>query len=100
MGRAKDRRGAAAGENGGAPLRDGVRAGRPVGAPAASEDASPKRRRARNEEERGRKLAAILDAALDVFSDKGFAEARLDEIAARAGVAKGTVYLYVSSKQD
>ena len=100
MGRAKDRRAAAAGENGGAPLRGRVTAGRPGAAVAAPEDASPKRRRARNEEERGRKLAAILDAALDVFSDKGFAEARLDEIAARAGVAKGTVYLYVSSKQD
>src|SRR4051812_39541075 len=58
------------------------------------------RRVARNEDERQRKLAGILDASLDVFSEKGFADARLDEIAARAGVAKGTVYLYVSSKQD
>jgi AcrR family transcriptional regulator len=52
--------------------------------------------------QRGRqaKLQAILDAALDVFSEKGFAEARLEDVAARAGVAKGTVYLYVSSKQE
>lgn len=46
------------------------------------------------------KRQAILDAALDVFSEKGFAEARLEDVAARAGVAKGTVYLYVSSKQE
>ncbi len=58
------------------------------------------RRAARSEDERREKLGAILDAALDVFSEKGFADARLDEIAGRAGVAKGTVYLYVSSKQD
>lgn len=70
-----------------------------AGSPAASHSLKP-RRAARSEEERREKLGAILDAALDVFSDKGFAEARLDEIAARAGVAKGTVYLYVSSKQD
>lgn len=73
----------------------------PAPAPPASDGAVAKPRRvARNEDERQRKLAAILDAALDVFSEKGFADARLDEIAGRAGVAKGTVYLYVSSKQD
>jgi AcrR family transcriptional regulator len=54
---------------------------------------------ARNESGRQAKLQAILDAALDVFLEKGFAEARLDDVAARAGVAKGTIYLYVPSKQ-
>jgi AcrR family transcriptional regulator len=54
---------------------------------------------ARSESDRQAKLQAILDAALDVFLDKGFAEARLDDVAARAGVAKGTIYLYVPSKQ-
>lgn len=43
---------------------------------------------------------AILDAALDVFSAQGFAAARLDDVAARAGVAKGTLYLHFRSKQD
>lgn len=43
---------------------------------------------------------AILDAALDVFASDGFAAARLDDIAARAGVAKGTVYLFFKDKQD
>ena len=56
-------------------------------------------RRARNEDERQAKLQAILDAALDVFAEKGFADTRLDDVAARAGVAKGTIYLYVESKQ-
>jgi len=42
----------------------------------------------------------LLDAALDVFFEKGFAAARLEDIAARAGVSKGTVYLYFNSKED
>jgi AcrR family transcriptional regulator len=54
---------------------------------------------ARRESDRQVKLQAILDAALDVFLENGFAEARLDDVAARAGVAKGTIYLYVPSKQ-
>jgi AcrR family transcriptional regulator len=40
----------------------------------------------------------ILDAALAVFAEKGFAAARMDDIAARAGVTKGTIYLYFESK--
>ena len=44
--------------------------------------------------------AELLDAALDVFFEKGFAAARLEDIAARAGVSKGTVYLYFSSKEE
>lgn len=42
----------------------------------------------------------ILDAALAVFAEKGFSAARVEDIAARAGVSKGTVYLYFESKQD
>ena len=57
------------------------------------------RRQARTEEDRQQKLQLILQAALEEFSQKGFAEARLDEIARKAGVAKGTLYLYASSKQ-
>lgn len=41
----------------------------------------------------------ILDAALAVFAEQGFAAARLDDIAARTGVAKGTLYLYFESKE-
>jgi AcrR family transcriptional regulator len=42
---------------------------------------------------------AILRAALDVFSEHGFAAARLDDVAQRAGVAKGTLYLYFADKE-
>jgi AcrR family transcriptional regulator len=41
----------------------------------------------------------IVDAALALFAEKGFAAARLDEVAARAGIAKGTIYLYFDSKE-
>src|SRR5215217_4524180 len=43
--------------------------------------------------------AELLEAALDVFAEKGFAAARMDDVAARAGVSKGTVYLYFPSKE-
>jgi AcrR family transcriptional regulator len=42
----------------------------------------------------------IVDAALQVFAEKGFAAARLDDIARRAGVSKGALYLYFETKQD
>jgi AcrR family transcriptional regulator len=42
----------------------------------------------------------ICGAALEVFAEKGFAAARLDEIARRAGVSKGTLYLYFKDKED
>jgi AcrR family transcriptional regulator len=42
----------------------------------------------------------ILDAALTVFAEKGFAAARMEDIAARAGVTKGTIYLYFPSKEE
>ncbi len=43
---------------------------------------------------------AILAAALDEFSARGFAAARLDDVAARAGVAKGTIYLHFEDKEN
>ena len=43
---------------------------------------------------------AILEAALDEFSAKGFAAARLDDVAKRAGIAKGTIYLYFADKES
>ena len=42
----------------------------------------------------------ICAAALEVFAEKGFAAAKLDEIARRAGVSKGTLYLYFQDKAD
>jgi AcrR family transcriptional regulator len=41
----------------------------------------------------------IVDAALQVFAEQGFARARLEDVARRAGVTKGTIYLYFDSKE-
>ena len=51
-------------------------------------------------ERRNERREAILAAALDEFSARGFAAARLDDVAARAGVAKGTIYLYFRDKES
>lgn len=51
----------------------------------------------RRADERPREICA---AALEVFAEKGFAAAKLDEIARRAGVSKGTLYLYFKDKQE
>ena len=42
----------------------------------------------------------LLDAALDLFVEKGFTAARAEEVAQRAGVSKGTLYLYYPSKEE
>jgi AcrR family transcriptional regulator len=46
-----------------------------------------------------RKLA-ILRAGLEVFAARGFAAARLEDVAEKAGVAKGTIYLFFHDKED
>src|SRR5215831_10591841 len=55
----------------------------------------PKWRRRREE-----RPAEIVDAALEVFSEKGFAAAKLDDIARRAGISKATLYLYFETKEE
>lgn len=42
----------------------------------------------------------ILDAATEVFGGKGYAAARMEDIARKAGVTKGTIYLYFHGKED
>ena len=42
----------------------------------------------------------ITDAALAAFAEKGYAATRVDEVAARAGVSKGLVYLYFKTKEE
>ncbi|QDQ28172.1 TetR/AcrR family transcriptional regulator [Chitinimonas arctica] len=44
--------------------------------------------------------AEIIEAALALFVEKGFAAARLDDVAKRAGVTKGTLYLYFENKEE
>ena len=44
--------------------------------------------------------ACILNAARCVFARQGYADTVVDDIAAQAGIAKGTLYLYFKSKED
>jgi AcrR family transcriptional regulator len=57
----------------------------------------------KSESRRGRRKDArpseLTAAALDLFVEKGFAATRLEDVAARAGVSKGTLYLYFDSKE-
>ena len=64
--------------------------------PARSEEA-PASNRARRAAER---RAAIVEAAMEEFIARGFAATRLDDIAKRAGVAKGTIYLHFKDKES
>src|SRR5882672_1649475 len=57
----------------------------------------PKLNRAERAAERRQ---AIIDAALDEFIARGFTATRLDDIAKRAGVAKGTIYLHFKDKES
>ncbi len=61
----------------------------------ANDAAAPKVRRRRKEA----RPQELTQAALDLFVSKGYAATRLDEIAARAGVSKGALYLYFSGKE-
>ena len=72
----------------------------PSAAPSSLKSAvqSPSKRGARRATAEARRRA-ILAAALTVFASHGFAAARLDDVAARAGVAKGTLYLYFRDKE-
>src|ERR1043166_2548037 len=60
----------------------------------------PKRTAGGRAERQAVRRDAILEAALAEFSAAGFAAARLDDVARRAGVAKGTIYLYFRDKES
>src|SRR5579885_1096625 len=61
----------------------------------APERAEPRWRRLPGERPR-----QIISAAFDVFGERGLANARLEDIAKRAGVSKGTIYLYFPNKEE
>src|SRR5215831_12845708 len=61
----------------------------------AMPETEPKWRRRKDE-----RPAEIVDAALEVFAEKGFASAKLDDIARRAGISKATLYLYFETKEE
>lgn len=56
--------------------------------------------RARTNEAKDERRTAFLMAAMDEFFENGFAAARVDDIARRAGLSKGTLYLYFKSKKE
>ena len=58
-----------------------------------------KKPRAARPERSAARRDAILAAALDEFSARGFVATRLDDVARRAGIAKGTIYLYFRDKE-
>ena len=63
---------------------------------SAPSESQPKRRSRRKDA----RPAEILDAALALFAERGFAATKLDDVAAAAGIGKGTVYLYFPTKED
>jgi len=56
--------------------------------------------RAKRERRKEARPGELLAAALDLFVEKGFAATRSEEVAARAGVSKGTLFLYFPSKEE
>ncbi len=55
--------------------------------------------RARSREAKDDRRFAVMEAALATFYERGFAAARMEDIARRAGLSKGAVYLYFPSKE-
>ena len=56
-------------------------------------------RGAKRERRKEARPGELLDAALELFMEKGYAATRVEEVAQRAGVSKGTLFLYFSSKE-
>src|SRR5262245_48488186 len=76
------------------------RKGMKHGAPASlRRTLGPGSARNRRAEQAAARRTAILAAALDEFSARGFAATRLEDVAKRAGVAKGTIYLHFKDKE-
>src|SRR5688572_13864810 len=72
-----------------------------AGGPAATKPKSPATKLPANRAERtAERRAAIVEAALDEFIARGFTATRLDDVAKRAGVAKGTIYLHFKDKES
>ena len=65
--------------------------------PASSADVRTAPVRQRRKQDRPHEL---LDAALDLFVERGYAATRCEDVAAHAGVSKGTLFLYFASKEE
>jgi len=59
---------------------------------------APLPQRARSDDAKDARRQAMLEAAMEEFYERGFAAARMEDIAGRAGVSKGTLYLYFDNK--
>jgi AcrR family transcriptional regulator len=79
-----------------APTSKSDHGGKAARAPASGQGASTPRKRA---EKSAARREAILAAALEEFTARGYAAARLDDVAKRADVAKGTIYLHFRDKE-
>jgi AcrR family transcriptional regulator len=79
-------------------IKDGGRKGAPKAVLRGEADEMPGRSKRRSLSPEARR-EAILAAALDEFTARGYEGARLDDVARRAGVAKGTIYLYFADKE-
>lgn len=66
-----------------------------MSSPAAASHSKP-----RWERRKDARPAELLAAALELFVEKGYAGTRLEDVAHRAGVSKGTLYLYFENKED
>jgi AcrR family transcriptional regulator len=60
----------------------------------------PLKNEPRFERRKDARPSELTAAALELFVEKGFAATRLEDVAARAGVSKGTLYLYFDSKEE
>src|SRR5450631_3449712 len=67
---------------------------------ASPKPASPKALPSNRAERAAERRGAIIEAALDEFVARGFTATRIDDIASRAGVAKGTIYLHFKDKES
>jgi AcrR family transcriptional regulator len=68
--------------------------------PALGKASSPKALASNRAERAAERRGAIIEAALDEFVARGFTATRIDDIASRAGVAKGTIYLHFKDKES
>jgi TetR/AcrR family transcriptional regulator len=71
-----------------------------VNTPPALQPDAPTEARQKRERRKDARPGELLGAALDLFVEKGFAATRVEEVALRAGVSKGTLFLYFPSKVD
>src|SRR5690348_3271379 len=77
-----------------------AKAVRPAPSAEATRKAAGKATKPNRSERAAERRAAIVEAAMEEFVARGFAATRLDDIARRAGVAKGTIYLHFKDKES